>query len=213
MQLPKTRKEALALGLPRYFTGKPCKHGHIAERKTKGGCIECRRAYRETHREKDREYNAKHYIANRDKVRKRHALWEKANSAKTTPEVKKRKADWRRANPEKISRYCAKYVKNNLEKVRERRKQYTRIYPEKHRARRMFRHARKLKATPSWLTQEQKAQIANIYEQAVLCERLTGVVHHVDHIEPLQGKDRCGLHVPWNLQVLTAAENNSKYNH
>ena len=42
-----TRKEAKAQGLPRYFTGKPCKHGHIAERQTsKGVCEECHRLHR-----------------------------------------------------------------------------------------------------------------------------------------------------------------------
>ena len=42
--LPKTRAEAKAQGAPYYFTGEPCKHGHIAPRKTKGACVECLKA-------------------------------------------------------------------------------------------------------------------------------------------------------------------------
>ena len=39
--LPKTREEAKKTGNKYYFTGQPCKHGHIAARKTKGACVEC----------------------------------------------------------------------------------------------------------------------------------------------------------------------------
>ena len=36
-----SRKEAIAKGLKRYFTGKPCKHGHLCERTVSTGCITC----------------------------------------------------------------------------------------------------------------------------------------------------------------------------
>lgn len=39
-----TRQDALASGLKRYFTGKPCKRGHVAERNALSCfCMECSR--------------------------------------------------------------------------------------------------------------------------------------------------------------------------
>lgn len=43
--LPKSRKEARALGATHFLTGKPCEHGHIDRRYTSsGGCVACSRA-------------------------------------------------------------------------------------------------------------------------------------------------------------------------
>jgi hypothetical protein len=41
-----SRAEAKALGLKRFFTGKPCKYGHVVERRVGNyACVECDRAY------------------------------------------------------------------------------------------------------------------------------------------------------------------------
>jgi len=39
--LPRTRAEAKQLGAKKYFTGQPCKHGHVVPRYTKGVCVQC----------------------------------------------------------------------------------------------------------------------------------------------------------------------------
>jgi len=115
---------------------------------------------------------------------------------------------WREANKDRLSESYKQWSASNAKHLRQYRIENRHYFL----ARTRLRQARKLKATPSWLTQDHKLQIQDIYEQAVLAEKLTGVEHHVDHIEPLQGKDCCGLHVPWNLQVLPASENLSKGN-
>jgi hypothetical protein len=62
-------------------------------------------------------------------------------------------------------------------------------------------------ATPKWLTENQKMEIRLKYRLAIELSRATGERHAVDHIIPLHGESVCGLHVPWNLQVLTQKDN------
>ena len=61
------KEDAQALGQIFYFTGKPCKHGHISERMVKGGtCRECKRIVSENYRNDNREeYNE--YCRNKKK--------------------------------------------------------------------------------------------------------------------------------------------------
>lgn len=74
------------------------------------------------------------------------------------------------------------------------------------------RRASKLKAAPAWLTREHRREMAALYAEARRLTAATGIAHHVDHIVPLQGRTVCGLHVPWNLQILTAKANLAKRN-
>jgi hypothetical protein len=99
--------------------------------------------------------------------------------------------------------------KKTPEEIKLKKKQSDRAWrvknPGKARARSRRYDKRVELATPSWLTKDQRKQIDAIYENCpVGC--------HVDHIMPLNGRNLCGLHVPWNLQYLSADKNIKKSN-
>ena len=75
-----------------------------------------------------------------------------------------------------------------------------------------FYRAAKLKATPAWLNKEDRKQMTVEYALARWCSKTMGFKYEVDHIVPLQGKEVCGLHVPWNLRVIPQSSNRSKSN-
>ena len=64
------RKEAQLQGLTKYFSGKPCKHGHIAERYTRNGeCVECSEIkWRTSNPALAAARVMKHYWNNRDRL-------------------------------------------------------------------------------------------------------------------------------------------------
>lgn len=67
-------------------------------------------------------------------------------------------------------------------------------------------HNRKKEAQPKWLDEFELLWLDEIYDLARL-RRL-----EVDHIIPLNSKTVCGLHVPWNLQLLPMLQNRQKGN-
>ena len=103
---------------------------------------------------------------------------------------------WSSRSPEDRAAYLRKYRQNN----------------PKVKFRETMKYFKRLKRTPPWLTPTQKEEIKNFYLLRDDARILTGENYHVDHIIPLQGKLICGLHVPWNLQVLPASINLSKNN-
>jgi Lhr-like helicase len=119
--------------------------------------------------------------------------------------------------------YQKQYYENNIEKILEyyqknkdniciRNKKYRESNKDKILARNAKRRADKIKATPKWLSKEQLLEISFYYWLCNSMSEDNDVKYHVDHIVPLRGKDVCGLHVPWNLQILEASDNIRKSN-
>ena len=186
--LPKTRSEAKETGNKYYFTGQPCKHGHIAPRKTKGACTECLKVE-----------------------------WAQANATRadyfaeynTSAAGKEAKRDYYAKNkPDVIARAQARTV----EQKNAYKKKYKEANPDLYKELVSVRRRRFRDATPLWLSAEQKLEIRFHYRLAIALSRSTKIPHAVDHIIPLQGEDVCGLHVPWNMEVITQEENLKKSN-
>jgi hypothetical protein len=184
MDHPKTRKEAQATGAKFYFTGEPCVRGHSALRKTKGACLEC----------------VKEDWALDNERRKGKPKTEAAKAAAKRYYEKHRQAVIARAAARPVEekrRLQAEYKDRNVDVVRA----DTSVRKRRHR-----------EATPKWLTPAERLQMRDLYVQARKLTELTRERYVVDHIVPLRGEAVCGLHVPWNLRVITQDENLKKSN-
>lgn len=188
------RSEAKAMGQGWYFTGRPCPKGHVAKRSVSNcecrKCVDDRDARRrakdpETARAKDRAYHSNAVEARKSsaaKSRRKH--------------VERRRQDDR----ERYARAPEKWKANAV------------AWGRKNKGKRVAMVAARRswikQATPKTLSAERRAEIKQFYVEAAGREG----EWHVDHIVPLRGKGVCGLHVPWNLQIITGDENSKKGN-
>lgn len=187
-QYPTNRADAKACGAKYYFTGAPCKHGHVALRKVKGSCVECvKTEWRQT-AEKRADYFAQY---------------------NKREDVKERKHEWYLQNREQV-------INAALTRPVEVKRQYQAAWKERNtvwvRADTKARRRKHRQATPPWLTRKQKSEIRQLYQIAITMTKTTGEQYVVDHIVPLRSDVICGLHVPWNLRVMTQEENLKKSN-
>jgi hypothetical protein len=176
-----SRAQAKEQNLTRYFTGKPCRHGHVAERLVVNGtCYEC--------------------------TKQRVQKWQKENPEK----VKVNHAKWVERNPGVANERRKLWYQQNLERHNAQMKAYFEANPHLRAKLSSTQRAKILQRTPGWLTEDDRWLINEIYELAALRTKATNTPWHVDHIIPLRGKKVSGLHVPANLQVIPAAENLKK---
>jgi len=182
--MPKSRSEAKALGAKFYFTGEACTRGHVAPRKTKGACIEC--------------------------VKEDWAIDNERRKAK--PKSEAAKAAGRRYYEKNKVLVKARANARPVEERRQHRQKHRQNHPDIYKALVSVRKRRHREATPKWITAAQKLEMRKLYLTAMQLTKVTGVRHVVDHIVPLISPVVCGLHVPWNLRVITQDENLKKSN-
>lgn len=179
---PKSKLEAIGLGEKRYFTGIPCRRGHISYRLISGHCFECSRIT-------SRRAGERASIEDRRR-------WYKAYINK---------------NPEKtreIRKSCGdRYRKNNRKAHYESTKKWRTKNPEKLKAQYTKRYTRK-KNCQNHFTYERVLELMILQNgKCVYCKKDISNKYHIDHIMPL-----ClgGENSPENIQLLCPFCNISK---
>ena len=196
MTLPSTAKEAMQLGEKYYFTGKPCKHGHISKRTASAReCVECAKIKLQKYEKslKRTQEKAEYFIKNKDYIDARIKVYTIANIEK----VKQYSKQYREINKQKLKTYNSEWAKSNAGMATARARKH---------------QLAKLQRTPKWVDSGIEWVIKEVYDLAALRTKVHGFSWHVDHIVPLQGKLVSGLHIPENLQVISAVENMRKRN-
>jgi hypothetical protein len=102
--MPSTRKEALAGGYKRYFTGAACVRGHVADRRAKTGeCLVCRTkhlvVWRKNNPESVKQHNTTQYVNHTEKIKAHVQKWAKENPAKVLTYTRAAQTKKRMRNP------------------------------------------------------------------------------------------------------------------
>ena len=134
--------QAKEKGFPRYFTGKPCKYGHIAERRVADrGCVACSsekmakhreqnpnssrevaKRYREKHPERLKASKKRHYAKNADAI----SEYNKKRYAENAEARRAAAREYRKANPDKAKQAAKRHYEKNRDALITKRREYYR---------------------------------------------------------------------------------------
>lgn len=159
-------------------------------------------------KERKKMRDAEYYLNNKDSHNLKCKIWREKNKEKNSLLKKK----WAEQNRDKRIYSNKKYRLNNKENYNNSIKKWRKNNPHILRAKDAKRKSLKLRASLGEFYNSVKLEILTVYKNCSNITKSTGIKHHVDHIIPLKNKKVCGLHVPWNLQILTGSQNCKKLN-
>lgn len=207
-----SRKDANKQGLKYYFTGKPCKHGHVSKRHAHNSvCVECSslnskrwskinnarcaknmREWRRKNPEKEKinsdRANRAHYERHRDKVLEAGRLYYLKNR-------------------EKRSAYERARRKSVGDMLREKNRNWKRNNRDKANALERNREARKRKSGGAHTADDIRSILNAQFGKCAYCRTKFGKKYHVDHIIAVS---RGGTNNRRNLQILCVPCNLAK---
>lgn len=163
----------------------------------RNSCKECTKKRQREHRESDPEYLERQKAC----CRKGYADNKEIRS--------KNNREYHHKNKESRNANRRAYRLNNLEIEKAKAKT-----PEALAKARFYTAERRRikKATKNLLTPADNLFIKNLYTQASLLQKITGIGWQIDHIFPLKSKFLCGFHHPLNLQIVDEETNQAKRN-
>lgn len=181
-----------------FYRNKNCKGGHLTE------CKECNKIYKQ----RNAKHNAELAMARRRRsgVKPKKIFKNEEERRVAHLEACKR---WQIKNKEQVDEYNKQYRKENRELCNDRVKNWREHNPHKiaEYNERRTQYTKEFK--PVWANDD---KIKEFYVKRDKMTKETGIQYQVDHVVPLLGENVCGLHVEYNLQILTAEENNCKGN-
>jgi 5-methylcytosine-specific restriction endonuclease McrA len=219
-----SRADAKARGLKRYFTGLPCKHGHVAQSMVSNRrCCVCLRAgklawdaanpekvkatslqTREKAKPKKSEYDKIYREKNGNKLAEYRAAYYVENREQLLAKDKQ----WRDENAVVHRARSRRWYHENIDRARERNRKQKRDNPEKVNALNAKRRAIKRGAEGVHTADEINALFAKQNGKCAFCFCSIKKGYHVDHVVPLI---RGGSNWISNIQLLCQPCNNRKH--
>ena len=121
---------------------------------------------------------------------------------------------WNQENKDAHKKADEKWKKKNPEKRKESTRKDRQSHPHRVNAHSSNRRAKEKNALPPWLSKKAYKKIDKIFKEREKIQNETGTQYEVDHVMPIDCKTSkcCGIHVPWNLEVITLTANRKKGN-